>query len=223
MVQRDFVQRSLMNFHHARLEEDLLQASAFVVQSVTSPGQRVEWMAKMGGLTIVSSDFAMGSHQVGTWLKYQGISHLSPVRHLLLDQHFRQRHPSITAVLQKIFGRPGSTWKICVTLSDSIHCCCFFEKNIHISICQKSGSGNFDSVVGNFQGSATSWANLVKSRKSSSGICWALVPDGPGQKEKFAQKLGISPTAVRMLTCREFLNWGPACKIEAAQYGVSQS
>ena len=58
---RDAVARSLVTHHHALPQKDFLKADVFVVKSLTSPGQRVEWMAKLGGLAIVSSDYAMGA------------------------------------------------------------------------------------------------------------------------------------------------------------------
>ena len=57
---RDAVARSLVTHHHALPQKDFLKADVFVVKSLTSPGQRVEWMAKLGGLAIVSSDYANG-------------------------------------------------------------------------------------------------------------------------------------------------------------------
>ena len=57
---RDAVALSLVTHHHALPQKDFLKADVFVVKSLTSPGQRVEWMAKLGGLAIVSSDYAMG-------------------------------------------------------------------------------------------------------------------------------------------------------------------
>ena len=49
-------------------------------------------MAKLGGLAIVSSDYAMGS-TMGPWIKFKGIAEIPPVRHLLLDKRFQEKHP----------------------------------------------------------------------------------------------------------------------------------
>lgn len=83
------------------------------MKSLTSPGQRVEWMAKLGGLAVVSSDYAMGS-QMGPWIKFRGIAELGPLRHLLLDKRFQDKHPSLTAILKQHFGKTKSMWRITV-------------------------------------------------------------------------------------------------------------
>ena len=110
---RDAVALSLVTHHHALPQKDFLKADVFVVKSLTSPGQRVEWMAKLGGLAIVSSDYAMGS-RMGPWIKFKGIAKIPPVRHLLLDKRFQEKHPSLTAILKQQFGKPKSMWRITV-------------------------------------------------------------------------------------------------------------
>ena len=110
---RDAVARSLTTLHQAVPENDILKADAFAVKSVTQPGQRVEWMAKLGGLVIVSSDFVMGS-KMAPWIKFKGIAELPPVRHLLMDQRFQHKHPSLTAILKQQLGKPKSMWQITV-------------------------------------------------------------------------------------------------------------
>ena len=70
-------------------------------------------MAKLGGLAIVSSDYAMGS-TMGPWIKFKGIAEIPPVRHLLLDKRFQEKHPSLTAILKQQFGKPKSMWRITV-------------------------------------------------------------------------------------------------------------
>ena len=86
---KDAVQRSVVCLHHGKPVDDMIHASAFVVKSVTSPGQRIEWLAKLGGLTVVSSEYAMGSAN-GPWIQFKGVSELPPVRHFLLDRYFRE-------------------------------------------------------------------------------------------------------------------------------------
>ena len=110
---RDAVTRSLATNHHALPQSDFLKADAFVVKSLTSPGQRVEWMAKLGGLAIVSSDYIMGSN-MAPWIKFKGIAELPPVRHPLMDKRFQEKHPSLTAILKQQFGKPKSMWRITV-------------------------------------------------------------------------------------------------------------
>lgn len=104
---RDAVTRSLATKHHALPQSDFLKADAFVVKSLTSPGQRVEWMAKLGGLAIVSSDYIMGSN-MAPWIKFKGIDEL------LLDKRFQEKHPSLTAILKQQFDKPKSMWRITV-------------------------------------------------------------------------------------------------------------
>ena len=42
-------------------------------------------------------------------------------------------------------------------------------------------------------------------------------------KDRFASRLGISATSVRLLTASEFISWQSASKVEFANYGVSQA
>ena len=95
--------RALHGQHRATVVDDIMQASVYVVKSVTDPGQRITWLSKLDGRYVVSSDWVMGDN-FAPWIKYNGVKDHTPRKHLLLDTAFRSKHPSLTEIIKTVFG-----------------------------------------------------------------------------------------------------------------------
>ena len=95
--------RALHGQHRATVVDDIMQASVYVVKSVTDPGQRITWLSKLDGRYVVSSDWVMGEY-FAPWIKYNGVKDHTPRKHLLLDTAFRSKHPSLTEIIKTVFG-----------------------------------------------------------------------------------------------------------------------
>ena len=103
MHAKELVMRALHGQHRATVVDDIMQASVYVVKSVTDPGQRITWLWKLDGRYVVSSDWVMGEY-FAPWIKYNGVKDHTPRKHLLLDTAFRSKHPSLTEIIKTVFG-----------------------------------------------------------------------------------------------------------------------
>ena len=108
------LRRCMMEWNLQPVEERL-EADVYIVPNAAEPGQRVQWMAVLGGRIILEEKFAL-QEASGLVVCYKAV--LARGKHrLFLTQAFVDKHPIISDIFQSFMqraGHPGmkTSWKL---------------------------------------------------------------------------------------------------------------
>mmetsp|Transcript_152060 Transcript_152060/g.265051 ORF Transcript_152060/g.265051 Transcript_152060/m.265051 type:complete len:1079 (-) Transcript_152060:116-3352(-) len=94
--------------YHMSLAEDRTQASIFVVDDVSNPGQRTQWCASLLGAWVLSPKAFL--HEEQAVLKYK--PYIETYRQVWMSDLFLERHAVIADILRKVTKVENSKWTL---------------------------------------------------------------------------------------------------------------